>query len=242
MSAWILQGIETGVKTTRYPDKTDDSPGVTPGFPGTTELNEPHAAQALAATCPMSALASEGSRVLVADRGLCVHCFRCARNETPIAWRDDVEWATLNEGSDVLAHGFARSLHVLVVDAGDCGACLSEVAQLAGPYYNAHRLGIFVTPTPRHADVMLVVGPMTDHMAEAARRCYDAMPDPKRVVAVGACAISGGVFGRTFASLGGVASVVPVDVTVPGCPPPPLAILHALLVVTGRRVPAGIVP
>ncbi len=93
---------------------------------------------------------------------------------------------------------FRRSIHVLVVDAGDCGACLNEVKQLNNPYYNMHRLGFFITPTPRHADVLLVVGPVTDHMRAALKKIYDAMPTPKRVVAVGACALSGGVFAREF--------------------------------------------
>jgi Ni,Fe-hydrogenase III small subunit len=97
-----------------------------------------------------------------------------------------------------------------------------------------------VTPTPRHADVMVVVGPVTDHMSENVKRCYTAMPEPKRVVAVGACAVSGGVFGPSFAARSGVHDVVPVDVEVPGCPPPPLAMLHALLVVAGRAQPSKV--
>jgi Ni,Fe-hydrogenase III small subunit len=134
---------------------------------------------------------------------------------------------------------FRRSAHILVVDAGDCGACLNEVKQLNNPYYNMHRLGFFLTPTPRHADVMLVVGAVTEHMRLALRKAYDAMPTPKRVVAAGACALFGGVFGPSFTCGGGVAQAVPVDVEVPGNPPPPLAILHGLLVAAGQRQPAS---
>jgi len=121
------------------------------------------------------------------------------------------------------------------VDAGDCGACLNEVKQLNNPYYNMHRLGFFITPSPRHADVLLVVGPVTDHMKFALQKVYDAMPTPKRVVAVGACALTGGVFADSFVCAKGVADVLPVDVEVPGNPPPPLAILHGLLVAVGRK-------
>ena len=130
---------------------------------------------------------------------------------------------------------FKRSIHICVVDAGDCGACLNEVKQLNNPYYNMHRLGFFITPSPRHADVLLVVGPVTDHMSFALKKVYDAMPTPKRVVAVGACALSGGVFAESFVCAKGVADVLPVDVEVPGNPPPPLAILHGLLVAVGRK-------
>ena len=104
------------------------------------------------------------------------------------------------------------------MDAGDCGACLNEVKQLNNPYYNMHRLGFFITPSPRHADVLLVVGPVTDHMKFALKKVYDAMPTPKRVVAVGACALSGGVFAESFVCAKGVADVLPVDVEVPGNP------------------------
>jgi Ni,Fe-hydrogenase III small subunit len=136
---------------------------------------------------------------------------------------------------------FKRSIHICVVDAGDCGACLNEVKQLNNPYYNMHRLGFFITPSPRHADVLLVVGPVTDHMRVALKKTYDAMPTPKRVVAVGACALTGGVFAKALFAPKGVADVLPVDVEVPGNPPPPLAILHGLLVAVGRKPPASLV-
>ena len=145
-------------------------------------------------------------------------------------------------------HGvFGRLLHIRFVDAGACGACISEARQLNNPYYNMHRLGFFVTPTPRNADVLLVAGPVSDAMRLPLRKTYEAMPTPKRVVAIGACAISGGVFGPSFAASGGVGEVIPVDVIVPGCPPPPLAILHGLLAVIGKKAahaeglfPAGV--
>jgi len=126
-------------------------------------------------------------------------------------------------------------MHIRVVDAGDCGACLNEINLLNNPFYNMHRLGFFITPTPRQADILLVVGPVTDHMKTALLKAFDAMPTPKRVMAVGACALSGGVFESGFVTGGGVADLLPVDVEIPGCPPPPLAILYGLLVLTGRK-------
>lgn len=136
---------------------------------------------------------------------------------------------------------FGRSLHVRFVDAGACGACMSEARQINNPYYNMHRLGFFITPSPRSADILLVAGPVSDAMRLPLRKTYDAMPTPKRVVAIGACAASGGVFGPSFAALGGVAEIIPVDVVVPGCPPPPLAILHGLLVAVERKPPSALI-
>ncbi len=144
---------------------------------------------------------------MTVDYRRCVHCYRCLRDVAePLAWEQSYEWAAATERGAFAALGpaFARSIHIAVVDAGDCGACLNEVKQLNNPYYNLHRLGFFITPSPRHADVLLVVGPGTDHMRHALRKVYDAMPTPKRVVAVGACALSGGVFGPSFLCGAGV--------------------------------------
>ena len=136
-----------------------------------------------------------------------------------------------------LGRPFRRSIHILVVDAGDCGACLNEVKQLNNPYYNMHRLGFFITPTPRHADVLLVVGPVTDQMRFALKKVYEAMPTPKRVVAVARARCQAACLRRVSSARNGVADVLPVDVEVPGNPPPPLAILHGLLVAVGRKPP-----
>ncbi len=134
-------------------------------------------------------------------------------------------------------HGrLGRSLHVRQVDAGSCNGCELEIAATANPYYDLERFGIHLVASPRHADVLLVTGPVTRNMEIALRRTYDAAPDPRVVVAVGACGCSGGIFGEgTYAALGGVDRVVPVDVYVPGCPPRPQAILNGLLVAMGVR-------
>lgn len=129
-----------------------------------------------------------------------------------------------------------RSLHVRQVDAGSCNGCELEIAATTNPLYDLERFGIHLVASPRHADVLLVTGPVTRNMEVALRRTYDAAPEPRVVVAVGACGCSGGIFGEgTYAAIGGVDRVVPVDVYIPGCPPRPQAILNGLLVAMGRR-------
>jgi Ni,Fe-hydrogenase III small subunit len=243
MIQWVNRGIRTGIKTTVYPSNPETATGVTPGLP----LGGGHRSeeiQALVGCCPTGAIIGQDDQVSI-DYRRCVHCYRCDRqvSET-LLWSQDYEWAGANETGDpqrTFGKEFNRSIHILVVDAGDCGACLNEVKQLNNPYYNMHRLGFFLTPTPRHADILMVVGPVTDHMRVALQKTYEAMPHPKKVVAVGACALSGSVFGPSFVSEAGVAKILPVDVEVPGQPPPPLAILHGLLVAAGRKSPAVLV-
>jgi Ni,Fe-hydrogenase III small subunit/NAD-dependent dihydropyrimidine dehydrogenase PreA subunit len=131
---------------------------------------------------------------------------------------------------------FGRSLHVRQVDAGSCNGCELEIAATANPVFDLERFGIHFVASPRHADLLLVTGPVTRNMEVALLRTLEATPEPRVVVAVGACGCSGGLFGEgTYASLGGVDRVVPVDVYVPGCPPPPQAILAALFVAMGIR-------
>jgi len=241
MSQWVIKGLRTGVKSTRYPRVEETAAGTSPGLPAATKLPA-ELAQLLVARCPANALELAPTGVDVNLRR-CIHCLRCVRGtNSPMGWERNYEWATAVSGGNdqkrQFGPAFDRSVHILVVDTGDCGACLNEVRQLNNPYYNMHRLGFFLTPTPRHADVLLVVGALTEHMRVPLRKAYDAMPSPKRVVAVGACALSGGIFGRSFMCAGGVAELLPVDVEVPGNPPPPLAILHGLLVSVDRKPPA----
>ncbi|MFI4953779.1 MAG: NADH-quinone oxidoreductase subunit B family protein [Burkholderiales bacterium] len=131
-----------------------------------------------------------------------------------------------------------RALTIRHVDAGSCNGCELEIQALANPYYNLEGLGIRFVASPRHADMLLVTGPVSKHMAIALKRTYDATPEPKLVVAVGDCGCSGGIFGESYASLGGVASVLPVDVAIPGCPPAPRALLQGILAaITAHRPP-----
>ncbi len=242
MAGWVVKGLRTGIRSSAWPGRPETAAGVSPGMPNDTDVDSPSGAERLARACPTRAITAHDASVVV-DKGRCVHCFRCARDGTspPVVWDPGFEWAAYTETSgayQALQAAFGRSLHIRFVDAGACGACISEARQLNNPYYNMSRLGFFVTPTPRNADVLLVAGPVSDAMRDPLRKTYAAMPPPKRVVAIGACAISGGVFGPSYAAAAGVSDIIPVDVIVPGCPPPPLAILHGLLLVAGRKPPA----
>ena len=242
MANWVLKGLTTGIRTTSYPDRPERAMGVTPGRPLGASFESSDQVESLVERCPTGAIARRDGGVAV-DQGRCVQCFRCRRDDgVSVAWDSSYEWAAYRDNGAArtkkLQRIFGRSLHIRFVDAGACGACVSEARQINSPYYNMHRLGFFMTPTPRNADVLMVSGPVSDAMRLTLRKTYEAMPEPKRVVAIGACAISGGVFGPSFAASGGAAEILPVDIVVPGCPPPPLAILHALLVVVERKPPS----
>jgi Ni,Fe-hydrogenase III small subunit len=122
-----------------------------------------------------------------------------------------------------------RALAIRQVDAGSCNGCELEIHALNNPYYNIEGRGIKFVASPRHADLLLVTGPVSRNMEIAVKRAYDATPDPKLVVAIGDCGCTGGIFGESYASCGRVANVIPVDVAVPGCPPPPVEILRGIL-------------
>ncbi len=126
-----------------------------------------------------------------------------------------------------------RALALRHVDAGSCNACELESQALSNPYYNVEGLGIRYVASPRHADALMVTGPVTKNMAVALRRTYDAMPEPRLVIAVGACASGCGVYGANYATVGAVSGIVPVDVAVPGCPPSPVALLRGILAAVG---------
>jgi len=135
-----------------------------------------------------------------------------------------------------------RSLAIRMVDAGSCNGCEMELNALSNPFYDMERFGLHFVASPRHADVLMVTGPVTRNMAEALRRTYDATPAPKWVVAVGDCARDGGCFAGSYAVAGGVDAVVPVDLHIPGCPPDPEALLRglrALIAQAGRDKPQG---
>jgi Ni,Fe-hydrogenase III small subunit len=130
--------------------------------------------------------------------------------------------------SEILDY-FAGALTIRHVDAGSCNGCELEINSLGNPYYNLEGLGIKFVASPRHADMLLVTGPVSRHMEVALRRTYDATPEPKLVVAIGDCGCTGGIFGESYASCGRVSNVIPVDVAVPGCPPTPFAIMQGIL-------------
>src|SRR5499427_8604756 len=143
---------------------------------------------------------------------------------------DDAALAELAAKVDRAARRrLGRSLSIREVDAGSCNGCELEIHALNNAFYDLERFGLRFVASPRHADVLMVTGPVTKNMAQALRRTYDATPDPKWVVAVGDCAVNGGIFAGSYAVVGGVEPVVPVDLHIPGCPPQPTQLLKGLL-------------
>lgn len=227
----------------------DDTIGATSGTSGE-----------LARLCPTGAIVEDSSGVHV-DRGRCILCGACVAArpdrfafdpyvETATASRpmlvvperaDDDDAALDRLRSDLArrTRALRRSIHLRHVDAGSDGAEEWEIAALTNPIYDVGRLGIFFTASPRHADLLLVTGVATAGMAEPLRRTYQAMPDPKIVLAAGTDAVSGGLVHPTYATRGSVASVLPVDIWVPGSPPSPFSLLHGILLAMGlmRRAP-----
>jgi Ni,Fe-hydrogenase III small subunit len=206
----------------------------------------------------------EGRARYTVDLGRCIFCGRCAAGapDGPIALGRSFELAARRRQDLVVEVGcddqgriaelgdagpeaaepvaaqirrtLGRSLHLRHLDAGSCNGCDWELSALLNPVYDVRRLGIDFVASPRHADGVIVTGPITRNLELAVRRTYDAVPDPRIVVAVGACAVSGGIVGRSYASCGGVAEVLPVDVFIPGCPPRPQAIIYGILLAVGR--------
>ncbi|MBN8770363.1 MAG: NADH-quinone oxidoreductase subunit B family protein [Thiobacillus sp.] len=129
---------------------------------------------------------------------------------------------------------FGQAVAIRHVDAGSCNGCELEIHALNGPHYNIDGLGVKFSASPRHVDVLLVTGPVSRHMEAALKRAYDAIPDPKWVVAMGECACTGGMFGESYASCGKISNVIPVDVEVPGCPPTPTALLQGILAAVSK--------
>jgi formate hydrogenlyase subunit 7 len=262
MSRWIALGIRSGVRTTRYPSHPDPEAGIAPSavIADLAALTAEQAGE-VAGLCPTSAITIDGNRErggIAFDGGQCVMCGRCVRAfpaafsfnlrpEVAVRSRENLRvaahWA---DGSTPTVEAaatelevrsqrlFRRSLHIRHVDAGSCNGCESELQLLGSPEYDLHRLGLFFTPTPRHADALLVTGVVTRQMEQPLRDTYDAMPDPKIVVAAGVCAVGGGVFEGGFMINGPLDRILPVDVYIPGCPPTPFALLHGLLLAVGR--------
>jgi len=258
MALWTLFGLIKGRATTSWPkdDGSDGQDGVL-GMPRFHPAACQKGCEECAAVCPTRAIElREGT--LAIDYGRCVVCQLCTEAcptgaMTPsgdwafgVRERADLKWS--NAGSrhykprDDRVRPFRRSLHIRHVDAGSCNGCESELQALNNPFYNLHRLGIFFTPSPRFADLLLVTGPVTNAMFEPLKAAYAAMPEPRWVMAVGTCAVSGGIPGGNYACGTGLEGVLPVDLYLPGCPPNPAAIMEALLMFLDRvpqRVTGG---
>jgi Ni,Fe-hydrogenase III small subunit len=164
--------------------------------------------------------------IQVLKKGICTE----PAPEPTADWRVDGE-----QVQQSILELLGRALAIRHVDAGSCNGCELEIHALNNPYYNIEGRGIKFVASPRHADLLLVTGPVARNMQIALKRAYDATPGPKLVVAVGDCGCTGGIFGESYASCGRVANVIPVNVAVPGCPPPPLEILRGILSVVNQR-------
>jgi Ni,Fe-hydrogenase III small subunit len=243
MSNWIVLGLRRGVLTTKYPHGRADMPE---RYRGRVVAKEDASRDDLvrgAAACLSGAVSLE-ERAPGVRMPRCFQCGQC-RRVAPEAFSvtDDYELALVDEDVHVArqrlrrrAASFGRSIHVRHVDAGSDGSCEQELVALFNPFYDLNRLGIFLTPTPRHADLLVVTGVVTTAMAEPLKRTYEAMPEPKTIVAVGTAACSGSIFAGSPAVVGAVDRVIPVDVKIPGAPPAPLTILNGLWVALGRDV------
>lgn len=134
-----------------------------------------------------------------------------------------------SELKELINKKFSRSFHIREVDTGSCGACESEIISATNPIYDLQRFGVDFVASPRHADALLVTGPVSKNMELALKKTFDAMPGPKIVITFGDCALNGGVFGNSYYTLGGVNKILPVSLHVPGCPPQPAALISCLL-------------
>jgi Ni,Fe-hydrogenase III small subunit/ferredoxin len=261
---WALRGLRHGVVTTRYPDRPDPYADTFPGAVRPRRPVGPDDAIALPALCPTGAIAVGPARTLRVDAGRCILCGRCvAARPDLFAWADGAATARLRrealvvpeepetaEAVEEVRRALAartamlrRSVHVRHVDAGSDCAEEWEVLALLNPVYDVHRLGIFFTASPRHADVLLVTGAGAHGMTAPLRRTLEATPRPLVVIAAGVDAVSGGLVGPGYAVDGGIeAALGPdtgVDIWVPGSPPSPFSLLHALLLAMGRLLPDG---
>jgi Ni,Fe-hydrogenase III small subunit len=220
-------------------------------------------ASRVSAICPTGALAVEdrdGTTCLRLSYGHCIGCGRCVEiGEGALVPATRFRWTGL--GKEQLFRRWdpgrrveitvnppepdavrtqvqkllGRALNIRQLDAGSCNGCETEISALTNRYYDLERFGIHFVASPKHADMLLVTGPVTRNMAEAVRNTYEAVPAPKLVVAVGACGCSGGLFAGSHAVVGAVEAVIPVDRYIPGCPPTPAMILSGILEVLGRR-------
>jgi Ni,Fe-hydrogenase III small subunit/ferredoxin len=246
----LLARFQQGHRTVAYPDRPPTLPDRFRGLPVIDEARCPDGCEACVEACPTGALKREGGALQV-DLGRCLFCTDCTQAcpEGAVVHSQEYRLATRTR-EELVARGpfvarsrvldprrrrlFGRSLKLRVVSAGGCNACEAEVNVLGTVVFDLGRFGIQYVASPRHADGLLITGPVTENMMIALRKTYDAVPPPKIVIAVGACAISGGPYAGHPEVHDGADSVVPVDLYIPGCPPHPFTILDGLLGLLGR--------
>ncbi|MDD3759356.1 MAG: 4Fe-4S binding protein [Acidithiobacillus sp.] len=252
MPFWTWTGIKNGRANTQWPARGPDGQEGVLGMPRWQPERCVPDCQACADVCPTAAIHREDDGMSM-DYGRCIVCQACVEacpqeamlpsGDWAFAVRDrqDLHWqATLSSPAakdlqNKVVGSLRRSLHIKHVDAGSCNGCESEIGALDNPFYNLHRLGIFFTPSPRFADLLLVTGPVTAPMRNPLLATWEAMPEPRMVLAVGACAVSGAPMDAGYAGGHGLDGVLPVDVWLPGCPPNPAALIHALLLLLERQ-------
>jgi Ni,Fe-hydrogenase III small subunit/ferredoxin-like protein FixX len=261
---WALRGLRNGILTTRWPARPDEYAAATRGpatvLPGAAAAAA--SADDLSRLCPARAIGADQAGGVRVDQGGCVLCGRCVTARPDMfGWSAGPDGATVTRTGLVVpsaespaslaavtgrlrerTRALRRSVHLRHVDAGSDGSEEWEILALLNPVYDIHRLGMFFTASPRHADILLATGSGAHGMAGPLREAYEGMPHPKVVIAVGTDAVGGGIVSPSYATSGGVGAIVPVDVWLPGSPPSPFAILSALLLALGRLPSAQSTP
>ncbi|HYV48755.1 MAG TPA: NADH-quinone oxidoreductase subunit NuoB [Myxococcaceae bacterium] len=247
----LLERMRQGQRTSGYPADAPALPDRFRGAPVLAPEKCPDGCRQCVEACPTDAVAA-GPGQLSVDLGRCLFCTDCVQAcpAGAISFGDEYRLAARQRADLILRSGeaapraaalearlrsmFGRSLKLRQVSAGGCNGCESDVNVLGTVVFDLARFGIQMVASPRHADGLLITGPVTENMKLALKKTYDAVPPPKIVIAVGACAISGGPYGGHPEANDGADSVVPVDLYIPGCPPHPFTILDGLLSLLGR--------